>query len=80
MYPFKKARLNDCEGNLTKRWYIEFYAWDVQQKKLIRKRFYEVNNFAGEQDRRTYANRMIQELNDLLKNGSSDHLVPKHSN
>ena len=34
MYPFKKARLNDCNGELSKRWYIEFYAYDVQQKNL----------------------------------------------
>ena len=69
MYPFKKARLNDCEGNLSKRWYIEFYAWDVQQKKLVRKRFYEINNFAAQKDRITYANRIIRQVNKLLEEG-----------
>ena len=69
MYPFKKARLNDCDGNLSARWYIEFYAWDVQSKKLLRKRFYEVNNYSSEKERRTYANRIIQQLNTLLKEG-----------
>ena len=69
MYPFKKAKLNDCGGDLNGRWYIEFYGWDVQKKKLLRKRFYEVNNFASEQDRRLYANRIIQQLNALLKEG-----------
>jgi hypothetical protein len=24
MYPFKRAKLNDCGGNLSGRWYIEF--------------------------------------------------------
>ena len=71
IYPFKKAKLNDCGGYLNGRWYIEFYRWDVQKKKLVRKRFYEVNNFTGEQDRRLYANRIIQQLNTLLKEG--DH-------
>ena len=69
MYPFKKAHLNDCDGNLSARWYIEFYAWDVQKKKLARKRFYEVNTFTSEKERRTYANRIIQQLNTLLKDG-----------
>ena len=35
MYPFKKARLNDCGDDITKRWYIVFYAYDVQQKNLF---------------------------------------------
>jgi len=73
MYPFKKAKLNDCAGNISKRWYIEFYAWDVQKSELIRKRFYEVNNIASEQDRRIYANRIIQQLNKLLKEGYHSH-------
>ena len=55
MYPFKKAKLNDCNGALDKRWYIEFYAWDVQQSKLLRKRFYEINNYDTIKDRRNYA-------------------------
>ena len=69
MYPFKKAKLNDCGGNLSGRWYIEFYAWDVQSSTLVRKRYYEVNNITSEQDRRIYANRIIQQLNKLLKKG-----------
>ena len=69
MYPFKKVKLNDCGGNLSGRWYIEFSAWDVQKSKLVRKRYYEVNNITSEQDRRIYANRIIQQLNKLLKEG-----------
>jgi len=69
MYPFKKARLNDCAGNLSGRWYVEFSVWDTQKSKLVRKRYYEVNNIASEQDRRVYANRIIQQLNKLLKEG-----------
>ena len=39
MYPFKKARLNDCGSDISKRWYIEFYAFDVQQKNLFESGF-----------------------------------------
>jgi len=69
MYPFKKTKLNDCAGDRSRRWYIEFYARDVQKSALIRKRYHEVNNIASEQDRRIYANRIIQQLNKLLKEG-----------
>ena len=69
MYPFKKAHLNDCDGDITKRWYIVFYAFDVQLQKLVRKRFYEVNDYPTEIDRRNYARRMIREINQLLKDG-----------
>jgi integrase len=81
MYPFKKAKLNDCAGNLSGRWYIEFYAWDIQKSMLIRKRYYEVNNIASQQDRRIYANRIIQQLNKLLKEGYHFDVnkVPSHS-
>ena len=69
MYPFKKARLNDCGSDISKRWYIEFYVYDIQQKKLVRKRFYEVNDHPTQNQRRTYAWRMIRELNQLLEDG-----------
>jgi len=69
MYPYKKARLVDCDGDISKRWYIEFYAWDVQQDKLLRKRFYEINNLDTIKDRRAYARRIIGEINELLKDG-----------
>jgi hypothetical protein len=39
MYPFKKAKLNDCGGDLNGRWYIEFYGWDVQKRKTGEKTF-----------------------------------------
>ncbi|UCG26816.1 MAG: hypothetical protein JSV24_07485, partial [Bacteroidales bacterium] len=68
-YPFKSATLNDCKGDLSKRWYIQFYVWDVQQGKMIRKRFYEVNKFGTVKQRRNYARRMICEINDLLEEG-----------
>lgn len=69
MYPFKKAHLNDCGDDITKRWYITFYPWDVQKKKLVRKRFYEVNQFTTSQQRHQYANRIIREINKLLEEG-----------
>jgi integrase len=69
MYPFKKARLIDHGGDLSKKWYIEFYAWDVQQGILVRKRNYEINKIVDEQDRRVKANEIIKKINGILEGG-----------
>jgi integrase len=69
IYPFKIAKLNDCEGDLSGRWYIEFYVWDIQKNRLVRKRFYDVNNYVTSEERKSYANRKILEINELLKEG-----------
>ena len=50
MYPFKKARLNDCDGNLSARWYIEFYAWDVQSKNSFAKGFTKLTIIAAKRN------------------------------
>lgn len=39
-YPYKKAVLKDCGGDLSKRWYIEYRAWSERKQKLVRKRWY----------------------------------------
>ena len=69
IYPFKVAKLNDCDGDLSGRWYIEFYVWDVQKNRLERKRFYDVNNYVTSEERKSYANRKVREINELLKEG-----------
>jgi hypothetical protein len=69
MYPFKRAKSNNYGGNPSGRRYIDFYAWDIQKSKLGRKHYSEVNNFDAEQDRRIYGKRIIQRLNNLLKEG-----------
>jgi|WetSurMetagenome_2_1015567.scaffolds.fasta_scaffold07430_5 integrase len=69
IYPFKAAKLNDCDGNLSGRWYIEFYVWNVQKNRLDRKRFYDVNNYVTLEERKSYANRKVREINELLAEG-----------
>jgi len=69
IYPFKTAKLNDCEGDLSGRWHIEFYVWNVQKDRLVRKRFYDVNNYVTSDERISYANRKVHEINELLKEG-----------
>jgi integrase len=37
-YPYRPARIVPRPFDITKRWYIVFYAWDVGKEKLSRKR------------------------------------------
>jgi integrase len=37
-YPYRAARIVPKPFDITKRWYIVFYAWDVGIDKLVRKR------------------------------------------
>lgn len=69
-YPYRLARLFDYGGDLSKPWYIQFYAWDIGRKKLVRKRVLadELQSpFA--KVRRLDAARHISQINQHLKTG-----------
>ena len=68
-YPYRKATLNDCNGSVEGRWYIVFYVWDVQQRKMVRKRDYSLNIYATAAQRRAFAKERIKSINDLLIDG-----------
>jgi len=66
--PFKKARLykpTDSNG----RWYIIFYAWDVKQNQLVRKRDYSINEYKSTDEKVAFAKDRIKQINALLEKG-----------
>lgn len=66
-YPFRKAILNDCGGDLSKRWYIEYYIWNIDYQKLKRVREYSgFKDFQTDKGRRIYAKKRIREINSNL--------------
>lgn len=67
--PFRLAKLNNCKGDLSKRWYINFWVWDGLKNKMVRKRLYEVNKFKTAPERYAYAERYIKGLNKRLQAG-----------
>ncbi|MFA6923581.1 MAG: tyrosine-type recombinase/integrase [Bacteroidales bacterium] len=69
LYPFRKATLNDCGGDVSQRWYISFYAWSIQKNMLIRRRDYSVNNYKTKEERRAYAKNQIKSINVILSDG-----------
>lgn len=68
-YPFKKAVLNDRDGDVSKRWYIEYSAWDVQAKALRRKYDTTINAIPTLDERYISARVIISQINDLLARG-----------
>jgi integrase len=64
--PYKLAKFVD---SATDRSYIVFYAWDVNQEKLVRKRDYDCNKIANKGEQKRFIEKRISEINKLLVNG-----------
>lgn len=69
-YPYREAVLRDRNGDLDKRWYVEFYVFDVVKNELVRKVDYSINTFKNKKQRRQEAKRLIEEINKLLEDGA----------
>jgi len=69
IYPFKAAKLNSQNNNLSLRWYIEFWAWSKSENKLKRKRLTTINNLKSIEERNIFAFHTINEINKLLESG-----------
>jgi hypothetical protein len=52
-----------------KRWYIKFYVYDVQQQKVIRKRFFSFPEGNSEMHRKIIAQGICEDINRKLKAG-----------
>ncbi|GAB3938776.1 phage integrase SAM-like domain-containing protein [Larkinella terrae] len=67
--PYKLAILRDRKGDLSKEWYIEFYAYSENNADLIRKRVKIPLSYQTDESRRKYAAKQIKEINKLLREG-----------
>lgn len=66
-YPHKLGKLVDHGGDMSKRWYVEFYVWSRAKKKLIRRRWYQkFDQFTTYKERRAYGLEMVKDLNRVL--------------
>jgi integrase len=79
-YPFKTAELVNRNGDLAKRWYIEFYIYSATTNKLERKRLSSwifqdteeranLNKYKTVRERTEIAKRIIEEINQALTSG-----------
>lgn len=66
---FKEPFLQDCGGDLSKRWYVEYSYHDEKQQKCIRKRVYSNLKHRMRKRRYTEADKLIAELTKKLNAG-----------
>jgi integrase len=74
-YPYKLAKLNDANGDLSKRWCVSFYVWDATKHQLTRKQKWIPAAFVTKAERIKEAKRLIRQINELLVKGY--HLAGK---
>jgi len=67
---FKTATLVHYDYDLSKRWYVTFWAWDVSKEKKVRRRLYEpLNRMKSVASRVREADSMIRAINSQLYQG-----------
>lgn len=63
------AKLRDCKGNLSARWYVEYQVFNRETGKMMKRREYCPGKYETEKQRRTWARDVIKEIDDLLQSG-----------
>lgn len=69
-YPYHPAQLNHHNYDITKHWYITFYAWDIGREQLVRKRVMkdDLDEIRDLNQRIAYAKKAVDKINEYLKN------------
>jgi integrase len=67
--PYKPATLRDRDKDLSKEWYIEWYAWDEGLNDLVRKRKKIPMSYQDVKSRTLAGNKMAAQVNKLLESG-----------
>jgi integrase len=67
--PYKLARLVNRDGDLKKRWYVEYYAWSEKKEGLVRKQVFIPAQFTTKAQREKEADKYIKAINRALEAG-----------
>ncbi|MDR1098040.1 MAG: site-specific integrase [Tannerella sp.] len=63
--------LNDCGGDLTRKWYVEYSIRNPQSGKMERIRVYDgINLFSTRQERFDFSQKIIKQFSEQIKEGS----------
>ncbi len=69
-HPYKLATLVHHDYDMTKRWYVDFHAWDVSVDRLRRKRLYEpLNRIKSRSERIFVGENVVRQVNRELREG-----------
>ena len=74
--PDRKPRLYDADGDLTKRWYIDFEVWDTDKGRFVRKQFTGMNKLKTLSERRRVSKKKLAEITALLAAGYTAGKAP----
>ena len=75
--PYKPAILRHFNYDLSKKWYVEFYAFHPVKQDLVRKRIYaDLNQYKTTKEREFHGKLLAQRINQYLKGGSTIKVDP----
>lgn len=68
-YPYRPATLFPTDQDIRKTWYITFYAYDILDGVMVRKRVLkeDINAIRNLEERIRFCNKTIEEINYFLK-------------
>jgi integrase len=68
-YPYHPAMLTPDDYDITKPWYITFYAWDIGKEALVRKRVMkdELRAITDLERRKAFARQVMDQINEFLQ-------------
>lgn len=69
-YEYRLCEIRDRGGDLEKRWYVEFWVWDIATNKLVRKVDYLSSKLKTVSERYAEARRLKIEIDRELMNGA----------
>lgn len=69
-FPYRLCEVKTRENDLSKRWYVEYYVWDVGTEKLERMVDYISQKNKTIESRLKEAKRLIKYYNDFLEKGA----------
>jgi hypothetical protein len=75
--PKHLPRLNDYGGDLTKRWYIEYYIWDTDQEAFVKKRYWGMNKYTSVSARRQVSRQKMEEIRKVIEEGFTIELFSR---
>lgn len=76
MNPDYEPRLFDADGDITKRWYIDYRIWDTDKNAFVRKQYTGMNKYRTLKDRRRVCREKLAELKELLAAGYTAGKTP----
>jgi len=74
--PDYEPRLYDADGDVSKKWYIDYRIWDTDKNAFVRKRYEGMNKYRTLAERRRVAKKKLAEVRQLLKDGYTSGTAP----